>query len=329
MLVVVRFLFPFLLGGGILYWMYRELPLSTISDTMLHKMRWEWMFLSFIPGIFAQIFRALRWKQSLSPLQEYPRTSSCINAIFISYAVSLVIPRIGEVMRCGILKNHDGTSFSKSLGTVVTERIVDSVLILLLTSITLIYQLPVILQFFDITGIGFIEFFQQFTTTGIIVTIICLLCMVALVIIALHKLAMGNKIKTVLQDICSGIISMKKVKNLPLYFLYSIGIWFSYFLHYYLTFYCFGFSEDLGLAVGWVSFCIGSIAVIVPTPNGAGFWHFAIKTILVLYGMQQTDAVVFALIVHSVQTLLLILLGVYGLLSLQCHRKIYRKEASR
>ena len=73
----------------------------------------------------------------------------------------------------------------------------------------------------------------------------------------------------------------------------------------------------MGLTAALISFCIGSIAVIVPTPNGAGSWHFAVKTILVLYGMDQINAVSFVLIVHSVQTLLLIALGIYALFALQ------------
>ena len=83
--------------------MYREMDFSEIRDALLHQMNWTWMLLSFIPGILAQVFRGLRWKQALEPLDEQPRTNNCINAIFLSYAVSLIIPRIGEVVRCGIL----------------------------------------------------------------------------------------------------------------------------------------------------------------------------------------------------------------------------------
>ena len=82
----------------------------------------------------------------------------------------------------------------------------------------------------------------------------------------------------------------------------------------------------MGLVAGLVSFCIGTVAVIVPTPNGAGSWHFAVKTILVLYGLGQMDAVMFVLIVHSIQTLLIVLLGVYALLVLQFRKRIASSE---
>ena len=275
------------------------------------------MLLSFIPGIFAQVFRGLRWRQTLEPLNEKPRRNVCINAVFISYASSLVVPRIGEMMRCGILKKHEGTSFSKALGTVVTERVVDSALVLLLNIFVLVYQLPVILRFFNLTGIGMEGFFSRFTTVGIFVTLICTICILGLGFYLIRHLALAKRLKSSMNGLWSGITSLKKVHNIPLYTFYSIGIWVSYFLHYYLTFYCFDFTENLGFTAGLVSFCIGTIAVIVPTPNGAGSWHFAVKTILVLYGLQQLSAVAFVFIVHSVQTLLLIFLGVYALFALQ------------
>ena len=95
--------------------------------------------------------------------------------------------------------------------------------------------------------------------------------------------------------------------------MYTIGIWISYFLEFYVAFFSFGFSADLGVMAAWVMFAVGSMAVIVPTPNGAGPWHFAVITMMVLYGVGREDAGIFALLVHGIQTFLIILLGIYGL----------------
>ena len=103
---------------------------------------------------------------------------------------------------------------------------------------------------------------------------------------------------------------------MPLYIFYTLAIWGCYFLHYYLTFFCFSATAHLGFACAIVTFIVGSIAVIVPTPNGAGSWHFAVKTMLTLYGVAATDALYFVLIVHSVQTLLVIALGIYAWIAL-------------
>lgn len=117
------------------------------------------------------------------------------------------------------------------------------------------------------------------------------------------------------------MVSLKDVRNAPLFIVYTLAIWLCYFLHYYLTFFCFDFTAHLGLECALVTFVVGSIAVIVPTPNGAGPWHFAVKTMLILYGVADTDALYFVLIVHSVQTLLVVALGIYSWVALAFTRK--------
>ena len=124
--IVVKILMPLLLGGAILYWMYRGFDFNSIRHVMLHEMDWTWMLLSFPFGILAQAFRGWRWKQMLDPIGEHPRSVTSVNAVFLSYAASLLVPRIGEFTRCGVLKRCDGVSFSKALGTVVTERAIDT-----------------------------------------------------------------------------------------------------------------------------------------------------------------------------------------------------------
>ena len=96
----------------------------------------------------------------------------------------------------------------------------------------------------------------------------------------------------------------RNVKNIPLFILYTLLIWGCYFYHFYLTFYSFSFAEHLGFQAAMVMFVGGTFAVIVPTPNGAGPWHFAVITMMMLYGVNATDAGAFALIVHGIQTLL-------------------------
>ena len=149
LITILKVTTPFILGGAILYWMFRNFNFKSMERVLFEEMNWWWMLLSFPFGILAQAFRGWRWKQTLEPIGENPRTSTTIYSIFISYAASLVVPRIGEFTRCGVLKRWEGTSFPKALGTVVTERAVDSLLILILTLITFLSQLPVFLTFFS------------------------------------------------------------------------------------------------------------------------------------------------------------------------------------
>lgn len=317
---------PFVLGGGILWWMYRETDFKEMEETLLHEMDWGWMLFSLVFGVTAQMFRGIRWKQTLEPMDEHPRTMDCIHAVFISYASSLIIPRSGELSRCGILAKYDGTPFLKALGTVVTERVIDSLLILLITTAVILSQVSVFNSFFGSTGTNLGDILQGFTTTGYIVTALCLVITVIFLWMAMKRFTFMTRIREMMNNIKEGILSLKEVKNKWLFVFYTMAIWGSYFLHYWTTFQCFEFTEHLSLTVGIVSFIVGSISVVVPTPNGAGPWHFAVKTILILYGLTDTDAITFALIVHTVHTVLVPLLGIYSWVALNARTAPLKKS---
>ncbi len=301
-----------MLGGLILYWMYRDFDFKTVADTLMHGMNWTWMLLSFPFGILAQMFRGWRWHLTLEPIGEKPRTSTSINSIFLSYAVSLIVPRIGEFARCGILRRYDGVSFPKALGTVVMERAIDSALVMLIALLTFAFQLRVFNTFFAETGTNLESILSKFSAAGYAVTVVCGVAVLILAWYLLQRFAIYNKVRTMVRGIWQGIMAVRDVKHPWLFVVFTLGIWASYFLHYYLTFFCFEATSHLGMACALVTFIVGSIAVIVPTPNGAGPWHFAVKTMLILYGVGDVDALNFVLIVHSVQTLLVVVLGVYA-----------------
>lgn len=313
---------PFVLGLGILWWMYRGTNWSDFGHYVLHEMNWWWMLLSLAFGILPQMARAWRWKMALEPLGEHPRRTSCTDAIFMSYAASLVIPRVGEVTRCGTLKTSDGVSFTKSLGTVVTERLVDSLLMLLFTGIAFLLQLPMFLRFLKETNTNVGDLLYRFTGTGYIVTFICLVAALIAGFVAIRRFSFFKKGRDMLRDMWEGILSLRKVRNLPLYLFYSVLIWVGYFLHFYIAFFCFDFTAHLSIGAAFLIFCVGTFAVLVPTPNGAGPWHFAVKTMLVLYGVAETQAIMFALTVHTIQTALVVLLGAFGWARINSKRKL-------
>ncbi len=310
--IVIQTALPFVLGLGILWWMYRGTDWNDFFACVAHDMKWGWMLLSLAFGILPQLARAWRWKMALEPLGERPRRSTCEDAIFLSYAASLVVPRVGEVTRCGTLKKFDGVSFTKSLGTVVTERLVDSALMLLFTGLAFLAQLPMFLSFLHKTGTNLGDILHRFTGTGYLVTFICLVAVLLTAAILMRRYALFRKGKDMLREVFEGVLSLRHVGNLPLYLFYSVLIWVGYFLHFYIAFFCFDFTAQLSLGAAFLIFCVGTFAVLVPTPNGAGPWHFAVKTMLVLYGVAEPQAILFALVVHTIQTALVVALGCFG-----------------
>lgn len=312
---------PLCLGGLILWWMYRDFDWAELWSAVQNELDWTWIWLSMPFGILAQLFRAARWRQALEPLDERPSLAVCVHAIFLSYASSLVIPRIGEVLRCGILKRYENVSFTKSLGTVVTERMVDSLVMLVLSFLIVLCQVRIFMVFFEETGVDFCAFAGRFSTAGYWVMGGCMLAAAVLLYVLARRLAWLGRTRDMMRNIVDGILSLRKVRRIPIYILYSFGIWVAYFLHFYLTFYSFAGTENLGMATALVAFIVGSFAVLVPTPNGAGPWHFVVKTVLVLYGVSEHDGVIFVLVVHTLQTILVVLLGLYAAAALAFVRK--------
>lgn len=316
---------PFVIGAAILWWMYRDSDWEAFRQMVLTDMHWGWMALSLLVGILPSVFRGLRWRMALEPMGECPKRRVCIDAIFLSYAASLVVPRIGEVTRCGTLKTYSGTPFSKGLGTVVTERLVDSGLLLVISALSLLSQLPQFAHFMRETGMDPYALLHRFTTAGYWVTAACVVLIVLVVLRILWRMKAFERGRQFILDLWAGISSLRAVRSLTLYMLLSIGIWAGYFLHFYLAFWAFDFTAGFNVWTALLIFCIGSFAVIVPTPNGAGPWHFAVKTMLVLCGIAEQPAVLFALAVHTIQTAELVVLGAWGLADLSLTKSITRE----
>lgn len=312
----LKILLPIALGSFILYWVYRDFDFAQAKEVLLHGTNWWWMAYSLLFGVLSHVLRGWRWKQTLEPLGAFPKTSDCVDAIFVSYATNLVLPRVGEVSRCGVLAKYDNVSFAKSLGTVVTERLIDTLSILLITGLTFLVQMPVFMRFFEETGTKIPSLMHLVTSPWFYVVLFSVVAVLILLYFLLRTLSFFERVKGVALNVWEGVVSLKSVKNIPVFLLYTLLIWACYFFHFYTTFQCFAFTEHLGFPAGLVMFVGGTFAVIVPTPNGAGPWHFAIITMMMLYGVNDTDAAVFALIVHGIQTLLVIVLGIYGWLHL-------------
>ena len=292
--------------------MYRGIDWSVVMLSLSSRRCWVWILLSMPFGVTAQLFRALRWKLVLKE----GRLSVILNSIFLSYASSLVVPRSGEVLRCGVVRRYDGADFSRLVGSVVSERIIDMLMILLLTLGAVLWQIPVFVRFMQRTGLSLGSVLSRFTPAGWWVTALSGVLILCTALWLVWRVQLFSSVKERLRGFRDGLISVKRVKSPSLFVLYSVAIWLSYYLHFWVAFQCFDFTASLGSDCALVAFVVGCFAVLVPTPNGAGPWHFAVKTVLMLYGVSADDGAVFALFVHTLQTLLVVLLGLYALAAL-------------
>lgn len=305
-----------LLGVLILYMIYDDFDFSQLWGS-LKEIDLFWFAASTLFGIMSHVLRGWRWRLSLAPLGLRPEASVSVYSIFVAYAANLVIPRVGEVSRCVVLEQYNRIPFAQSLGTLVTERLIDTLMVILITIAAVSMQWTMFCRFIGEAGIKAPGENIFSSMGGWAIILLSTLAIITLLLFLVRKMAFWKKIRNFVTRFTTGLLSLLKMQNKWLFIIETIGIWFCYFMQFYLCFFCFPFSSGLSVFAGLLLFVAGSIAVVVPTPNGAGPWHFAVISIMILYGVSSTDASVFALIVHSTQTLLVALLGIYALIMLQ------------
>lgn len=318
---VMKIALPLLIAGALLYWMYRDFDFAEVKRIFLNEMNIWWLVASLIPITLSHVMRGLRWLITLEPLGYRPKKGDAIDSVFIAYAANVVVPRIGEVSRCMVLTKYDKIPFSKALGTLVAERLVDFLLVILFVCVMLLTQLDVFVSLFAETGTNKASLASLFTSpkTYIILGVAVVLCV--LMWLGLKRTKLYAKVKQTIRGFVDGLLSLRTMQRKGLFILYTIGIWMGYFLEFYIAFFCFPFTAELSVVQALVIFAAISLAIIIPTPNGAGPWHFVVISMMTLYGVSQTDASSFALIVHAFQTLGVMMLGAYGWVALQMRNR--------
>ena len=320
---ILKTVLPVFLGLVILYMIYADFDFSRLWSDFVN-MNIFWFLLSTFFGVMSHVIRGWRWKLTLAPLGYNPSTRNSVYSIFIAYAANLVIPRVGEVSRCVVLEQNDNVPFAQSLGTVVSERLIDTLMVILITLLAVALQWSVFVNFIDTVGLA-APGVGALSVSGWLVVLLSLIGIVVLFFIFLKKMAFWKKIRSFIAKFVEGLLSLTKMKNVWLFVFETFAIWFCYFMQFYLCLFCFEFTSALSISAGLLLFVAGSIAVVVPTPNGAGPWHFAIISIMMLYGVSLADSEAFALIVHSTQTLLVAVLGIYALVMLQVKKYLNNK----
>lgn len=319
---------PLLISAVVLYFTYRDYDFSQFWTDM-HSIRWGWLIGALSFSALGPLFRGLRWNLLLEPIGYVVPKKDTVLTVFTGYAANIIIPRVGEICRCGMLEQNAGVPFSKGLGTLVAERVVDAVLL------GLIVVAGVLVSWNEFTLLltpdadmatpvaESIPLLRQpkfwYWTIGIIIVIA--VCWWACV-----RFRLWDKVKDFIQGFWEGFLSLKQIKRLPLFLAYSVGIWICYYLELYLAFYCLPSTAALGPVAGLACFAASSVAVLVPTPNGAGPWNLAIVKMLGIYGAKTNEAQIMSFVLHFCQTMIYLLCGLIAWIALKI---IHRNGTSR
>jgi hypothetical protein len=286
----------------LLYMSLHKLEIKQITETI-----YKGNFLLVIPVLFISIivyfFRVLRWELLFRQInQDIPKSNLSI-ALCIGYLVNFAIPRLGEVTRCAILKKLNKTPINQSLTTVIFERTID-VITLLIISI-----LAIILEYANHTSLlkSFVNF-DLIPTNQVIGLLIAFATLIIFVVYLIYKTE--NKVKTWLQGFWISIKMLAKIKSIFLFSIYTICIWICYFLMTYLWFFTFTESSNLSYYMAFQIMIVGSFVRSIPLQAGsAGAYHYGVSQAFILLGISSITANALAIIIHGFQTIFTFIIG--------------------
>lgn len=324
----VKVVLPLLLGFLLLWYLYREMDFGEIWQVIKKGVRYEIILLSLCFGLMGNIVRGYRWGLLVDSIGERFRIKNMIYAVLGNYAINYVLPRVGEVWRCAIITKYEKIPFSKLFGTLLIDRMADTVTVGLITLFIFTFNFPFFKNFFARNPSLAEGFEVSFSTLWIIIAVVILVAGIWFTFTRLGHLALVQKAKGMFANVWEGMKSILMMKHKVRFIIQTLMIWTSYFLFFYISFYAFDFTRDLGVGVGLLAFTMSSIGVAVPIQGGIGPWHFMVISTLVIYGVNENDAAAFALVVHTIQSVWTALCGLFGIIALPIINKGEEKQTT-
>jgi uncharacterized membrane protein YbhN (UPF0104 family) len=314
---IVKTALPLIFGLAILWLVLSKLDIKEVLHNLKDANYWI-IALSLPFGLMGQIFRALRWDLLIKPLGYNPKKSNLIYSVLGSYGVNLAFPRLGEVWRCTMINRCEKIPFTKLVGTMITDRIFDPVMVLLIFAAAFLMNMPYFTHFFAEHPELYDSVYRILSSPVFYAGIIVAVAVVWFAFTRFKNNFIIKKILDFLSGIWEGVCTVLKMKDKWLFVAYTFLIWFCYFLFFYICFYAFPFTENLGWKNGLIAFAIGSVAMAVPVQGGIGVWQLFVGFALMGFGgIDNNQAGAFTNCVWTIQSFLFTAAyGIFGIVAL-------------
>ncbi len=317
---LIKVVLPLALGVFIIYYLFRDIDFNDVWH-IIKDANWGILVFSLLFGLIGHTLRGYRWDLFIDPLGYKARIANLSYAIYGGYAVNFALPRAGEIWKCGIIAKEEKIPFTKLFGTMILDRIFDSLTVIFICLIAFLFNM----QFF-ITQLK-----QNQDTFDMVLAVLqspllyILLAAAAITTYIIFKFFKENFIVRKVKEFIRGMIKDAKaiwnMKTKGKLALFTIGIWTSYFLYFYVTFFAFDFTENLGFTAGLIAFALSSLSMGVPSNGGLGPWQVAVIAALSIYGVSDLEAKAFAVGVFGIQSLWVIALGLFGFVMLALNKR--------
>jgi len=263
----------------------------------------------------------------MEPLGYKPPLSTTMYALMVGYFANLAIPRIGEITRCGALSRAEKVPFNALIGTVIVERVIDLLMLFISLVVVAIIEFKLLSNFLAEKVIAPIADKFLFITNPLfwVAAVIC----IVILLFALnafrkkttHENKLMNRLRGLLTGVGSGFKTILRMKNNGWFIFHTIFIWVIYFLMTWVCFFCLEGTSHLDMKAGLFTMVAGGIGMSMPVQGGIGTYHKIVSAGLEIFGVSSTDGIVYATLVHTTQTLLVVVLGLISLLMLFIARK--------
>lgn len=295
-------LIPLLLGIGLIVYQYNSFTTEQINEikSYFKTANYFYIYLSLFVALFGYWSRAYRWRFSLRQMGYETKFHNDFMAVCVCYLMNLTVPRSGEVSRAVVLKKYEKIPFDKVFGTIIAERIVDTIIFFLFVIAAFLLQFNTLKDYvYKIIPFEKLLIMLVLAVIGFIIFI--LLWMYS-------KLRIILLLKEKLSGLVEGMTSLLKMEKKWEYLFHSFFIWFTYLLMFYLTIFALKETSDIGIKAVVIGFVFGTLANGF-TNGGFGAFPLLVAQVFMLYGISNTAGTAFGWLVWTSQTVLMIALG--------------------
>lgn len=303
--------------GILLLWLcFRKIEFSQVI-IYVKTAKYSWMLLSLVCLAISLFFRALRWNILIESLGYKTRVSTTYESVLIAYFANTVFPRLGEVTRCGTLTKKENIPFDKSLGTVISERVLDLVVLFVMALLVILFQWNLLGSLITSWLNPLIEKIVNNAVLGTLIIVAAIALFAAIIFIfkkkkhLLSQNRLYQKIASMWNGFVDGIKSIFTMKKKGLFIIYTLLIWGFYVVMTWLPFYMLPETSHLGLTEAVTLLGLATLGVVAPVPGGMGVYHFiGILLLNGFYGISESAAVSFVTINHTSQMIFYLVTGV-------------------
>jgi hypothetical protein len=321
---LILFLF---LAALLLFFAFRGVDFHSVVEGFRNA-NYLWVVLALLAGITSHIVRAQRWRLLIEPIGQKPSLINTLGALMIGYMTNIAFPRLGEIARCGSLKKTDKIPFEPLFGTVIVERAVDLIALLFLVIVVFLIRIEFFGKFLLFqTIIPIAEKIKSVFISSPLIIIIIVGAFIGIVVLIRRNVfgeKLNNRISSIFWAVIDGLKSIYTMKKRKAFLGYTILIWFLYWLMTWLLVFSTESTSQLGPIDGFFLLVVGSLGMAAPVQGGFGAFHIIIAMGLGIYGIEKADGLVYAIISHESQTLLVILMAVTFLVFLFFRKRAYK-----